>query len=679
MDMHIEDWDRVFLSKYDPAGYVRLLKIAEVQTAMLYATSHVGCCYWPTKSGYMHKGLNGRDILGETVRLCHDEGMDVVLYYSLIFNNRVYEDQKEMRMVDIDGMGSRQNSAGAVFGSTRYGVCCPNSPEYRKFVESQVEELLSGYECEGIFFDMTYWPKICFCPNCEKRFFEETGLSIPKTADWNDAVWVEYQKSREKWLSDFAHFATALAKSVKPGISVEHNSATVVLPWKYGASDDLIESNDYIGGDLYGGWLQQSFVCKVYDSITLNRPFEYMTSLCCPNITDHTTRKSADRLFLHAFLSLAHGGAFLFIDAINPDGTQNPENYKTMGKIFGHTKGYEKYLPADPVGEVAVYFSNKSKYNRFSTPARATQKEFDISDDYPHLNAAMGAARNLKENHIPFRVICGKNLKDMREKVLVLPEVLELDREEQALIRDFVEKGGNIYVSGCPSPELFTALTGASFVRFTSEDMTYISPTPSGEKLMPDIKPEFPLSVFGKQAVVTCPDREMVGAVTVLPYTDPRDSGKFASIHSNPPGITTENPAILYTRCGEGKVIWVAYPIEETDQDPHKRVFSQLIDELIGSERFIRSDAPKCVELIALRQEKSNRYLLSAVNEQEQLPPVTVHDIHIQIKLPENLQIEDIRILPSEELIPFTEEEGSVKFQIDRLSLAEMYSINYRE
>ena len=67
MDMHIEDWDASFLSEYQPAAYVRLLKEAHIQSIMVYALSHVGCCYWPTKTGYMHKSLAGRDILGEVI------------------------------------------------------------------------------------------------------------------------------------------------------------------------------------------------------------------------------------------------------------------------------------------------------------------------------------------------------------------------------------------------------------------------------------------------------------------------------------------------------------------------------------------------------------------------------------------------------------------------------------
>lgn len=42
LDMHIEDWDDEFLSKFDPEDYVDNLKRAKIQAAMIYMQSHVG-------------------------------------------------------------------------------------------------------------------------------------------------------------------------------------------------------------------------------------------------------------------------------------------------------------------------------------------------------------------------------------------------------------------------------------------------------------------------------------------------------------------------------------------------------------------------------------------------------------------------------------------------------------
>ena len=61
IDMHIEDWDEKFLSEFDEK-YVKLLRTSKVDSAVVYAQSHVGYCNYPTKAGHMHKGLKGKDI-----------------------------------------------------------------------------------------------------------------------------------------------------------------------------------------------------------------------------------------------------------------------------------------------------------------------------------------------------------------------------------------------------------------------------------------------------------------------------------------------------------------------------------------------------------------------------------------------------------------------------------------
>ena len=88
MDMHIENWNPEFMSQFDPEAYFESLKIAKINAPMIYIQSHVGLCYWPTKSGEMHSGLIGKeDAMKRLFDLCHDDGMAVVAYYSIIYNN----------------------------------------------------------------------------------------------------------------------------------------------------------------------------------------------------------------------------------------------------------------------------------------------------------------------------------------------------------------------------------------------------------------------------------------------------------------------------------------------------------------------------------------------------------------------------------------------------------------
>jgi hypothetical protein len=140
--MHIPDWDDRFLSRYDPVAYADLCVSAGADAVMVYCNSHAGLSYWPTGVGQVHGNLGGRDLVGETVELLHERGIDVCAYYSAIFNNWAYDAHPEWRLV--------ASAPGGLWGAgTRYGQCCPGNPEYVAFMLAQADELSRGYEFDA--------------------------------------------------------------------------------------------------------------------------------------------------------------------------------------------------------------------------------------------------------------------------------------------------------------------------------------------------------------------------------------------------------------------------------------------------------------------------------------------------------------------------------------------------
>jgi len=387
VDMHVDDWDASFLSRLDPVEYVRLLQRANVRSAMVYANSHVGLCYWPTASGHMHAGIRGRDVFGEIVTRAKRAGLDVVAYYSLIFNNRACENHPDWQIRDVDGRPSRDYPGRL----GRYGTVCPNNAGYRAFVEAQVAELLPRYEVDGIFFDMCFWPACCYCDACKERYAREAGADIPTVIDWSDSTWIAFQRAREAWTGEFGLFVRRLAERLRPGISVEHNSSPYTGGWRLATNLELVAANSYIGGDLYGGADEQSFVCKLYETLTPGRPFEFMTSRCYPNLAEHTSSKPQELLEQQVYLALAHQGAFLFIDAIDPDGRLHAPIYETMGQIFRESQRYEEYLGGERVQDVGIYFSFDSKFD----PAENRQVA-QVNTYGGHPVAAAVALRNIE-------------------------------------------------------------------------------------------------------------------------------------------------------------------------------------------------------------------------------------------------------------------------------------------
>ena len=685
VDMHIEAWDESFLSKLDPKVYVEMLKTANVQSAMVYANSHIGYCYWPTKSGEMHRGLRGKDIFGQITSLCRKEGMDVIAYYTLIFNNWAYDHDPSWRILYNGGTPSRD-----IPPLGRYGVVCPNNAGYRAFIEAQVTELLTAYALEGIFFDMTFWPGVCYCAACKDRYAREVGGEMPPVIDWQDPKWVAFQEKREEWRVDFAAFATGTAKRLRPEITVEHNSAPLTQPWFVGTTLGLRDYNDYIGGDLYGGFAEQSFICKLYRSISRGRPFEFMTSRCYPGLRDHTTLKSREMLEIHTFLAMAHNGAFFFIDAIDPVGTQNRRVYERMGEIFRRSQAYEPYLGGEMCQDIGVYFSLDAKMNFEDNGQPANLGGWNM----PHFNAALGATKTLREKHIPFGVISRNNLEDTSGyRVMVLPNVLMLSEEEAAVLRRFVEHGGALYASGQTDLTHLGDLFGIKTEGLTAETVTYIAPTPQGKGLLPDVDPAYPLSIIGpttsldgsepgggvgsgRQVKARAANAADVMATLTLPYTDPADTRKMASIHSNPPGIPTDLASVVYRRYGKGRVLWVAAPIETAEQEPHKSVFAHIVRTLVDGPLSFEVDASLAVEMTLFHQPDKKRYLISLINEQELLPPVPVIKAVVRVRL-DGRKAKQALLLPDEAPLPAAMKGGYAEIVVPDLRIFQMLALDY--
>ena len=670
VDMHIEDWDDEFLSQFDPESYFDCMKRGNIKSPMIYLQSHVGLCNWPSESGEMHKGFDGENKMLRLFELCNSDGMDVIGYYSLIFNNWAYNRFPDWRMRDVNGLSSREKDCTGIVCGGRYGILCPNNKEYREFTVRQLREMLDIYDMKGVFLDMAFWPMVCYCDSCKKRYKKEAGKEIPVKIDWNDSVWNAFQKKREEWMGEFAMFCTNAIKAVNPELSVEHNSANISNYWLFGVNEGPSEASDYTGGDLYGGHYHNSFMCKLYYEVTKNQPFEYMTSRCEQGLGDHTTIKTQDSLRLHNFITVANHGATLFIDAIDPRGTLNPKVYDLMGKVFEESIPYEKYLLGKMVSEIVIYHDLESKMNK--------QKQCDQKDtSYPQFDANIGAAIALTDYHYLYTVIpnCRKE-KILDKKVVILSEAPLLSDEETEFLSEYVIKGGSLYISGDTNPNLVKQLLGLEVAGYTEEDITYISPTKEGSTYFGDIyTKEYPVTFGGRQVIAENKANQKVLATITLPYTNPADKTKFASIHSNPPGINTDIPSIVCGEYGKGRVVWSAASFESNAQKSHKEIFIKLIRFLYNGSQILNSDAPYFVQYTLFDSMEQNCSYFSVVNVQESMPVFKVNDFNVGIRLDKKVQA--VKLLPQETEVGFSYTDGVLKFEVKDIDILNMYMIQY--
>ncbi len=657
-DMHIDEWDETFLSEFSPEEYYNNLKLAGIQSAMIYFQSHVGLCYYPTKVGKMHNAFIGReDAIKKLIELCKAGGIDVIGYYSPNFNVVEHDKHPDWRMLEFDGKSLREK------GLRRNGYCCPNNPDYHNFLAEQIKEFSEYFDFDGMFFDFPIWPQYCYCEHCKKRFEREVGGEIP--TENNHPKWEAFEERRRVWIGEHAKFLYDTVKSYKPDITVEQNYAFAALDENSMALCEYVnKSCDYVGGDIYVDFLTQSFANKFYYSVTNNQPFEYMTGRCDPGLEMHTLTKSRDKLTLAIMLTVAHHGANLIIDAIDPVGTLDSRFYKLLGEINGKAATYEPYLKGELLQNIVVYAPLKAKINYQG-------QKFD------NYTGSMNTVKNMIERHIPVGVISTENADQLCNYPFIIlsnPNNLEGDVVDKFI--SYVENGGTLYFSNCDEIRLFETLVGGRYDGHTKHTKTYIAPKTEYTYIFGDFNEKYPIPFDCSLPIVSGIEEKDIVAKVVLPYTDQELTPftKFASFHSNPPGIATDIPAVVIRKYGKGTVIWSAAPFENEKVFYYKDVINNLVQKYAGEFIEVCSTAPVSTEIITFKNRQDNEILVSVVDLNDGDKAILQSPFEIKIKA--DTKPKSVELLPNKEKIEFDYTKGEILFTTKELNVFDMYKIN---
>jgi hypothetical protein len=164
-------------------------------------------------------------------------------------------------------------------------------------------------------------------------------------------------------------------------------------------------------------------------------------------------------------------------------------------------------------------------------------------------------------------------------------------------------------------------------------------------------------------------------ATITLPYTNPDDTSKFASIHSNPPGIKTNYPALIFGEYGRGKVLWSSAAFEKNSQKSHKRIWLNAFRLLYGDTKPIESGAPDFVQFTIFDDPDEMKIYLHVVNVQERENILHVPAFSCSLDL--NRKINLVESLPDESLLELRRVNGRTEFTIDRLDIYRMYRLSY--
>ena len=683
VDMHISEYEEEFFSKFDAKQYVANLKKAQVELAYIYTNNCLGVSLWPTKVGHQHKGLKGKDIVAELMQECEKNGIMPVLYCNY-WSRYMFEQHPEWRTVTPDG----QNSLTWFKPSDRYGICCMNSP-FQQHMEAMIEELVSTYDTKGLWIDMAGAFHLCTCEHCKKRFKEETGYDIPQKIEWGDKVWSLFIKRRYDWIAESMERLTAAAKKVKPDIIVTHNSARYIQNHTRGLTERYYANPEFVSGDYNNGRPYHSFFSKFFYEMSKNKPAEYL----CPvmvNLESHTVLRTENELLTQMFSAMANNVRFGFIDALDPIGTTGEVVYEQMSRIYDKHKKFESFLEANTyaIADVGLYCSLDCPVDEDENGKSVYSRIWDTR----HIENTRECAVTLKKIGLPYKVITPKNLSDMSSvKLLVLCDVNTMTTAEQEAIRKFVEQGGSVYASGelaTYNGEDYTKVERGALNDVFGVDMIgredgtiyYVRPTVAALDTFGYFTENHPLScnvrndkgeVQRNYTVEAKEGATVLGYIT-YPYRNQENPKAFSSAISNPPWEKSNVPALVANTYGKGKTVYSSLPMERLKTVGQNKVFKNVLEGLLPTERTLTLNAPSCIEVTLLKQEKSGKLLLNVLNDpimEENLP---VYGVTVTVKCKPPKSVIDAE---SEAEIPFVYENGMLTVRVEKIINFKMFVI----
>jgi len=661
IDNHITEDDPSFMSRFEPENYVRMVKASGVESSMVYACCHNGNCYYPTKVGHMHANLKGRDVFGETVNLLRKNGVIPIAYYTSVYHNHSAKTNPAWRVTHANGT---QHGG-------RYWWSCPNNEDYVAFAIAQVEEIVS-YDVDGLFNDMTFWPGICACQSCREKFLKETGREIPTKIDWFDKGWVAFQRFRERSMATFTQRLTDAIKA-KRNITVTHQTSTIMSGWVTSYTLGIANACDYASGDFYGGKRQHILGAKILAAASKTMPYEFMTSRCV-NLRDHTSMKSEPELLAEAATTLASGGSYFFIDAINPDGTLEPEVYARLGRVAKtlspFVEALKKHVPSI-VADKALYYSSSAYVDSASNCDIMSA----LPPEKPAAEELSGTSQVLTRSHIPFKAAHAQTASFEGLDAIVMNDVMYMDADECAKIRKFVADGGTLIATGKTS---LLNQDGSGSGDFALADVFGVTYTGSKSKSF------HYLSFADGRQLVSChssaPLVKATSAKVLAKITEPLfspEEERYASIHSNPPGKETEFAALTVNSYGKGRCVYLSSRVMALSQDAQRDFGSWLFSEFSPSSIVEETNAPACVEITLLKSSKSKAYLAGFVNFQLEMPNVPVKDLYALIRLPGGAKPKSCVRVSDGKSVGVKTEGGAIRLEIPSLETIELFEIGF--
>lgn len=321
--------------------------------------------------------------------------------------------------------------------------CCPNDFVYRQKIKESVKRLaetgVDGIWIDVVLFLCDYgdWDSnwACHCEDCQHKFFNDTGESIPDAVTW-DTTWKTWILWRQHCIEEFIDELSQTAKSVNPEIQI------IVEHWHGYDAESTENAWSPIGLQTVTDVLAHEYICAS-QHVETTTPVNYVKDIAVYQfyrgadrghptwILAYSEREDGQRMLAASLLQAGCN----FYDTVYPDMIDSV-NIQERKRIFRWINQYSKYYyEVIPCSSVGVYYS------------KATIDFYDCPGDWEFYREFFGISMMLLSLHIPYTVITGLESIEQYDTV-ILPGITCLSDAEADILNTFLENGGYIVATG---------------------------------------------------------------------------------------------------------------------------------------------------------------------------------------------------------------------------------------
>lgn len=636
-------------SRFDKEQFQEMLQVGHVNSITVFGKGHHGYCYYPTKVGTQHPGMEqGRDLAGEMMDACHEIGVRAPLYLTVGFSALDAQEHPEWIIMNRDGSFSGVNYDFEASNDTPKPYCswanlC-TAGGYRDYLYKLTEEVCQRYkDLDGLFYDIVFVTDYCYCDDCI-RGMKEMGLDPEVEADAKKYYQIQKKKTLDGIREIFFRY--------HPDGSIFFNSggAEIHMPqWHYASTHFELE-------DLptkWGGYDKMPIRAMYFGG--KGKDYLGMTGKFHESWGEFGGYKTPEALRYECASLLTWGARISVGDQMHPLGMLDKATYENIGYAFSYIEKIEDYcFDVQVTSRIAVMVGTDASMNE-------------------------AIAKLMLDSHLDFDIVRAPS-DVMKYELIILPDRYRITKEYEKALVEYQNEGRKLLLLGGSGlredADEFAISTELIYKGRSSYDIDYLEVAPG--KFTDMINS--PILCYSSAHIVEGKGEVLAGIRE--PYFS-RTYGHYCS-HGNTP--YSEGSAEYPAAIRDVNTIYVAHEMASMYLNKgcayHRRYFSQLVEMLVP-DRNVEVTMPVQGRVRFVEQPKDNRYILHLlyaspiqrgdVSVLEDFPNIGPVKVRVSVKH----DIGSVTLQPQGKALDFAQRDSHVCFTVDEFSMHQIVVLDY--